>query len=343
MRRQEQILTRLRNDLKNNRLAIITGAGVTLNVTADVSGKPLTRITWTGLIRNGLDYLVHEGYVGKSNRRTKRAYDALEDPEVNGLLDAADIMSSQMKQHGQFATWLESVFGSLSQEVRHPALMDVLKALYERGATLLTTYYDDILEKQCGIDRISRSNQDDISRFQRGDLNGVFHIHGSYHDVHEVVLDTTDYYGAKHSDEVQDILKTFLKSKTVLFVGCGSGLEDPNFDVLLKWASERETNIPHRHCLLVRDEDSVKYQPLVRVKYGPTYENLVVYLKRLLDDRIEMQSPATSIGLGSRTPVGHASNSRKICLKRDLSGWCCPDFHCEANLSSFRMHPFTML
>jgi hypothetical protein len=96
---------------------IITDAGVTLNVTADESGKPLSRISWTGLIRNGLDYLVHEGYVDTSNRRTKRA---LEDPEVNGLLDAADIVSSQMKQHGKFATWLESVFGSLSQETRHP-------------------------------------------------------------------------------------------------------------------------------------------------------------------------------------------------------------------------------
>ena len=154
-------------------------------MTADKSGKPLSRITWTGLIRNGLDYLVHEGYVDISNRRTKRAYEALEDPEVNGLLDAADIMSSQMKQHGQFATWLESVFGSLSQEVRHPALMDVLKALHERGATLLTTNYDDILEKHCGLNRIGRSNQDDVSRFQRGDLDGVFHTQGSYHDAHE--------------------------------------------------------------------------------------------------------------------------------------------------------------
>ncbi|CZR68638.1 uncharacterized protein PAC_18537 [Phialocephala subalpina] len=210
-RRQEQILTRLRNDLKNNRLAIITGAGVTLNVTADASGKPLSRITWTGLIRNGLDYLVSEGYVDTSNRRTKRAYESLEDPEVDGLLDAANIVSSQMKQHGQFPTWLESVFRSLSQETRHPDLLNMLKALHERGATLLTTNYDDVLEKYCGLQRVGRSNYDDISRFQRGDINGVFYIHRSYHDAQEVVLDTTDYYEVKHSDVVQDMLKPFLQ------------------------------------------------------------------------------------------------------------------------------------
>ena len=112
-------------------------------------------------------------------------------------------------------------------------------------------------------------------------------------------MDTTDYYEVKHSDEVQDILKTFLQYKTILFIGCGSGLEDPNFDTLLRWASERHKNISHRHCLLIRGDDKVKYQPLVRVKYGPRYEDLVVYLKKLLDDQTETQSLAVSTGLDS--------------------------------------------
>jgi hypothetical protein len=250
-------------------------------------------------MRNGLDYLVNESYVDRSNRRTSRAYEALEDPEIDGLLDAANIVSSQMKQHGQFPTWLESVFGSLSQETRHPDLLDMLKALHERGATLLTTNYDDVLEKYCGVQRVGRSNQDDISRFRRGDLNGIFHIHGSYHDAHEVVLDTTDYYDVKNSDMVQDMLRTFLQDKTILFVGCGSGLEDPNFDALLRWASQLHKNLPHRHCLLIRDDDSVKYQPLLRVKYGTRYEDLAVYLKRLLEDQTGMHSSEVSVGLDS--------------------------------------------
>lgn len=191
------------------------------------------------------------------------------------------------------------MFGSLSQEIRYPALINVLNVLHERGATLLTTNYDDILEKYCGLKRIDRSNRDNVLKFQRGDLNGVFHIHGSYHDPHEVVLDTTDYYEVKHSDKVQDMLKTFLQYKTILFVSCGLGLEDPNFDALLRWATKRHKNLPHRHCLLIRDDDSVKYQPLVRVKYGPRHEDLVVYLKRLLDDQTEKQSLAAPVGSDS--------------------------------------------
>jgi hypothetical protein len=52
------------------------------------------------------------------------AYDALKDPDTDSLLDAANILSSQVAQHGQFPPWLETVFGSLYQEVRHPAVLE---------------------------------------------------------------------------------------------------------------------------------------------------------------------------------------------------------------------------
>jgi hypothetical protein len=76
-RRESEVLARLQKDLRNRRLAIIVGVGVTLSATADASGKPLSRIIWTGLIQNGLDFLVSEGYVDGSNSGIKLAYEAL--------------------------------------------------------------------------------------------------------------------------------------------------------------------------------------------------------------------------------------------------------------------------
>jgi hypothetical protein len=87
------------------------------------------------------------------------------------------------------------------------------------------------------------------------------------------------------SADVQDLLKDFLRGKTILFVGCGSGLEDPNFDALLKWATEQRKGISNRHCLLIRNDDSTKYQPLLGLKYGPKHEDLAVFLRRLLDNQ----------------------------------------------------------
>jgi hypothetical protein len=282
-RREGEVLARLNNALRDKRLVIIVGAGVTLSATADVSG-PLQSLTWTGLIRNGLDYLVNERYVDAANGRTRRAKGALEDTDTDSLLDAANILVSQLTRHRQFPTWLESVFGNLYHEVRHPAILEVLKALHEKGATLLTTNYDDLLEKHCGLHRIGRSNMDDILKFKCGNLDGVFHVHGSYHDPNEVVLDRISYYQITHSDEVQNILKTFLDFYTVLFVGCGSGLEDPNFDGLLRWASERQENIVNRHCVLIRNGDTLNFRPLVPLRYGSDYQDLAAFLNKLLDD-----------------------------------------------------------
>jgi hypothetical protein len=247
-----------------------------------------------------LDYLVSGGYVDASNRRTKQAYDALKDSDPDSLLDAAGIMASQMSKNKQLPTWLESIFGNLSQEVRHGELLEVLRALQRKGAILVTTNYDDILEKACDFPRIGRSQPDEILKLKRRDLDGIFHVHGSYLDAHEVVLDTTDYYQVTHSDEVQDVLKTFLEVNTVLFVGCGSGLEDPNFGALLKWASERHKNIPNRHSLLVRDGDDLNHPMLVRLKYGPEYKDLVPYLHRLLDEPFQRNTVSWPPAAGSR-------------------------------------------
>lgn len=64
---------------------------------------------------------------------------------------------------------------------------------------------------------------------QAWDLDPVFHLHGCYHDPHEVILDATDTTPS-HKDEVQNLLKTFLEFHTILVVG-------------LKWANERQENI----------------------------------------------------------------------------------------------------
>jgi hypothetical protein len=75
---------------------IIVRAGVTLSATANISERPLPRLTWTGLIRNGLDYLVTDGYGEVSNQRIKKAYAALDYSDTNNLLYAAKILKEQL-------------------------------------------------------------------------------------------------------------------------------------------------------------------------------------------------------------------------------------------------------
>ena len=284
-------MDKIRQALRNKKLVIIVGAGISLSAT---NPSP-PRITWPGLIHDGLDYLQDEGFVAVNDEELNHYRGVLQRDNTNirTVLRACGYLKDELDHNRQFATWLESVFGSLHLEVRHPEVFEYLREFHRRGARLMTTNYDDLLERYCDLQRIRRSIAEDVMKYEQGTLDGVFHIHGSFQDPKEVVLDPIGYYQVQTSDDVQGLLKTYLGHNTILFVGCGSGLEDPNFNALLEWASSREENIPNHHYLLVRDGDNLRYSPLITLKYGHNHEGLVPYLNALIDD------PAETIATGS--------------------------------------------
>jgi hypothetical protein len=241
--------------------------------------------------------LVDDVYNGTQDDRIRHAYSALESRSAEGLSDAAMIMKARLEQNKRYPTWLTSVFRDVSNEIQDHRVLDALKMLHKEGAMLLTTNYDDILEKHCDLQRVGRSSLEDVLKFKRRDKDGIFHLHGSYEDPQEVILDVVDYSTITHAVEVQNLLKTCMEEKTVLFVGCGSGLEDPNFGPLLKWFQERHKNIPNRHCLLLRDDDPLDVSPLRRVKVGLAYEKLDSFLFELVDLPLQVAAPGTGTSM----------------------------------------------
>lgn len=281
-RRRVEHEDKIRQALRNKKLVIIVGAGTTLSATHP---SP-SRITWTGLIRDGLDYLLEEGLVPEDDEDLNYYRRVLQRPEakIQSILLACGYLKAELDRNKLFPTWLELVFGSLHRDVTHPEVFEALRQFHQKGARLMTTNYDELLEHHCNLQRIRRSIPDDVRKYEQGTLDGVFHIHGSFQDPQEVVLDAIGYYQVKNSDDVQNLLKTYLGHNIILFIGCGSGLEDPNFKALLEWASSREENIPNHHYLLARDGDNLRYSPLITLRYGPNYEDLVPYLNGILDD-----------------------------------------------------------
>ena len=281
-RRKAEAVDKIRQALRDKKLVIIVGAGISLSATHP--SPPC--ITWTGLIQDGLDYLEDGRFVAANDEDLNYYRGVLQRDNANirTVLRACGYLKDELDHNKQFPTWLQSVFGSLHRAVTHPEVFEALRGFHRRGARLMTTNYDELLEHYCDLQRVRRSIPEDVRKYEQGTLSGVFHIHGSFQDPKDVVLDPIGYYQVKTSDDVQNLLKTYLGHNTILFVGCGSGLEDPNFNALLEWASSRDENIPNHHYLLVRDGDDLRYNPLVTLKYGPNYEDLVPYLNGLLDD-----------------------------------------------------------
>jgi hypothetical protein len=281
-RREGENVAKIRQALNDKKLVIIIGAGVSL----DAIQPPPPRITWIGLIQDGLNYLEEERLVAGDDEELTHYRKVLtrDNLSVRTVLRACGYLKDELDCHKRFPTWLDSVFGSLHHEVNRPGVFKALRDFHRRGARLMTTNYDELLEHYCGLHRVRRLIPEDVRKYERCSLNGVFHIHGSFQDPPEVVLDSIGYYQVKTSDDVQNLLKTYLAHNTILFVGCGSGLEDPHFRALLEWASSREETIPNHHYLLARDRDNLRYNQLITLRYGSDYEDLVPYLITLLED-----------------------------------------------------------
>jgi hypothetical protein len=302
-RREAEYKRKIRQALHDKKLVIIVGAGITLNAT---HSSP-SRITWIGLIRDGLDYLRDEGFIAAEDEDLNYYRRVLQrdNIDIRNVLRVCGYLKDELDHHKQYPTWLKSVFGSLHCDVTRPEIYEVLREFHQRGARLMTTNYDELLEHYCNLQRVRRSIPEDVRKYEQGTLDGVFHIHGSFQDPKEVVLDPIGYYQVTTSNDVQNLLKTYLGHNNILFVGCGSGLEDPNFNALLDWASSREENIPNHHYILVRDGDDLRYSPLITLRYGRSHEDLVPYLNALLEDLAD--AFPTGALHGTNAPVETAS------------------------------------
>ncbi|KAI0012020.1 SIR2-like domain-containing protein [Xylariaceae sp. FL0662B] len=284
-RRQNEAIEKLRGELKAGRLAICVGSGVTLS---SVPGE--SRLTWTGLIQNGLDFLDDQArQIGADNQQViDRAQSLLgmKDATTQDILDAATRLQEVLsKRPDLYSDWLKHSFKSLYSYVANPTILDSLKRLKENGASLFTTNYDDLIEKHCHMHSLDRLDTYGMQSFSRGTSNSVFHAHGYWRNAETVVLSARDYWDVTSHHGVQECLKNIFRNKTVLFVGCGAGLADPNFGKLLKWIGEKQRGLGAGHYILLKDGSPNPVTELsLSVLRCESYEDISRWLNDLLDE-----------------------------------------------------------
>ena len=290
-REQDKAMQKLKIALEDKNLAICIGSGVTLYSTAQTDEKKtiLSRLTWTGLIKSGLRYLDRQdiGVAPESRDMgigiARQVLDSKNASTAN-LLDAANILPRLLGKH--YATWLALQFDDLASEVNHPSILTYLNKLHKRGATIMTTNYDGLVEKWCDLPAVDGSNPGDVARWKRKQLQAVFHPHGYWMAPDTIVLTTTDYYKVQRSAEVQSALQSILGARTVLFVGCGEGLNDPNFGKLL---DEIPSDIGFNHYILLPGRNGkhsltpVRDKPVITVRCND-YDDIGPWLAKLLGE-----------------------------------------------------------
>jgi hypothetical protein len=284
---------RLKNAIDDKSLVLVLGTGVSAAAT---DGAPAA--TWRGLLESGVELV-------KATTGDPQWADAMQPliktgfgmNEPSMIVAAASAVKDKVLELGANAAgkWLSEQIGQLT--VANSALVDELRAL---PFPLLTTNYDTLVE---GDGRRARSWRDHVAirDILAGTSRDIGHLHGVWNEPESVILSPADYQMLRSSDAAVELEQAASSLKTLVYIGYGAGLADPNFSKLVEWHAQRFGSArPHFRLCLNSEVDALRASHandhIVPVSYGSNHGDLPAFLR-------EHFAPTASVAL---TPAGIA-------------------------------------
>ena len=291
----------LREAVAAKRAIVIAGAGVSMMAT---QGEPTA--SWIGLLLDGIERCRHLGELPESD--AARIHQDVLSGDVPTMIAAAQELQNILSSvaGGHFGKWLRATIGSLSPV--NPGILDAIAAL---DVPVATTNYDDLVSNAVGGSPCTWQEAPSIQRITRGHSRGVIYLHGKWDTPGSVVLGMDSYEAVVGDNASQQILRALFASNTVIFVGFGAGLNDPNFLGLRSWCRDVLRASDYPPTLLVRNDqvaesranfESDGFQVL---GYGDEYSDLELYLA-------DLRAP----GAPNEVPTDYSWNSLAVLLGR---------------------------
>ncbi|MBM3523718.1 MAG: tetratricopeptide repeat protein, partial [Alphaproteobacteria bacterium] len=289
-------------------VVVIVGAGVSIGATG---GEKLA--SWTGLLRHGVTRC---GEVAQPLPKgwADRVLGEIESGDMTDLLSAAEKISTKLKERGgEWGRWLRDCFKPMKAKDRK-----VLEALRDLGVTIATTNYDGLIEEVTGLDPVTWRDGSRVERVLRGDEKAVLHLHGHWQSPDSVILGIRDYEAVLGHDHAQLMQHAMRATKTLVYVGCGDGLGDPNFGALLKWSATVFARSEYRHFRLARNDEVDALQRshasgerVFVLPYGEKHDHLTGFLRGLRRNIAAPPPTPTAAVVASTLPP------RPLCIARD--------------------------
>jgi SIR2-like domain/NB-ARC domain len=303
------VLDDLREQLVSGRALIVVGAGVAA-ATAGASTA-----SWLGLLEDGVGR-VEETAGGLPENWGELSRRQLASGETTWLISVAEEITARLggSGGGEFRRWLKDTLGSLS--VKDPSVIEAVLAL---RAPIATTNYDGLIEAVSGRDSVTWRDGARMQRALRGEDDAVVHVHGYWDEPRSVVLGIRSYEELLQHGPAQALQQALASVNSLVFVGFGAGLADPNFKALRSWYGERFADSEYRHFRLCREDERElvmqEHSPeerVLSVVYGTRHSDLAPFLRQLAPARDDAAAavppPATPI---QRLPP------RPLCVGRD--------------------------
>ena len=163
--------TDLRRMVKEKQVVVIVGSGVSIASTNRQAP------TWEGLI-TGAAEKCHTLGSGDAWFQSVQGQLAVKG-DLDLLLSAAELVHKKLEGFGkgEFSRWLRELLENLQ-----PADSTLINAIASLNATIVTTNYDDLVEKATGLRGVTWKNEAEVTRTIRGEARQVIHLHGHWNE-----------------------------------------------------------------------------------------------------------------------------------------------------------------
>lgn len=290
---QDSLVKELREKIAAGDVVIIVGAGVSIGAT-----EGHATASWKGLLEHGLK---HCETIGKLQPEEAEAFRVLLKGEM--MLSVAEAITKCLEApEGEYAAWLNSVF----HEDHYPrGEGGVIKVIDKLDCPIVTTNYDGLIEHHTKRSHAVWSRDEArLGLIMQGRDCDVFHVHGFWKAPESIVLGIRDYQSVKDHAHTHAFMRAISFGKSLLFVGCGEGMDDPHFKSLLEWLSASKCKLPDRSYRLALSKDVKTLQkthPLKQrmmvLSYGEKHKDLAPFLSGLVPKNLSskaLQSQALS-------------------------------------------------
>lgn len=303
MAESKDLLQELRHEIEQGRMLIVIGAGVSIAATGNER-----LASWTGLLRDGAKRCV-EVAGPLPDGWADRVLAEIDSGDLDELLSAAEKISRKLGAPcgPEYARWLRETVGRF--QVKDPAVLEALAGL---GLPLATTNYDGLLEEVTGRAPVTWREGARVERVIRDEEEAILHLHGYWEEPESVVLGIRSYEQVLGDAHAQTMLRAVRATRGLLFVGCGAGIADPDFDALLRWMRTVFEGSDLRHFQLCLEKEEEKFRELhppeerlFPLPYGADHSCLAPFLRELLPargSRSRRNERGEAIELATSTP-----------------------------------------
>jgi hypothetical protein len=268
----------LEKAVESKKALVIVGAGV---ASATTNNAPCA--TWRGLLKHGIQYCRNHNLF--DDKRIRLLSPLLDSSEIDDHLHVGEQLTRALggTKGGDFYSWLENSVGSL--KVVDDGIIAALAAL---ELPLATTNYDSLIEAVTGLPPVRWDEHRMVEQVLRGDTSRVLHLHGFWQEPKSVVLGTRSYFEIEEDEHAQNIQHALRTYNSLIFVGFGAGLSDPNFGPLIDWSRRVFYGSAYRHYRLLLKQDCpsqiTKQDQEARIfpiAYGTDHADLAPFLESI--------------------------------------------------------------